>query len=197
MERNQPMTDKTVVVPVEPTDSEIVRDFLHMARTMKPVGHWPNETVCAAIERLIAAPTPPAGQAQTVGVLVEQTRETLWREWGIDGMPKDKQRLADAAFKAGLAAAPTPPAGQGEWLPIETAPKDGTLFLGWVSAVRYGEDDAGQPFEHDVSDYDFCRWREMETGGFYENMMGQIGDAQDITHWMPLPAAPSSEAAAA
>ena len=79
-----------------------------------------------------------------------------------------------------------------EWQPIETAPKDGKLFLGWVSAVRYGEDDAGQPFEHDVSDHDFCRWREMETGGFYENMMGQIGDAQDITHWTPLPERPKS-----
>ena len=100
---------------------------------------------------------------------------------------------AEAAADWNRRAAPTPPVGQGEWLPIETAPKDGKLFLGWVRAVRYGEDDAGQPFEHDVSDHDFCRWREMETGGFYENMMGQIGDAQDITHWMPLPAAPSSE----
>lgn len=31
-----------------------------------------------------------------------------------------------------------------KWQPIETAPRDGRLFLCWVSAVRYGETDEGQ-----------------------------------------------------
>jgi len=77
-----------------------------------------------------------------------------------------------------------------EWKTIETAPKNGLLFLCWVRAVKYGEDDGGANFETDVSDIDFGRWNEMPTGGFYENMTGQIGDAQDITHWMPLPEPP-------
>jgi len=82
-----------------------------------------------------------------------------------------------------------------EWQPIETAPKDGSMFLGWISAVRYGETDEGQPFEHDVSHHDFCQWRGMDyhpEDGYYENMMGRIGDAQDIIKWMPLPDPPSN-----
>lgn len=35
----------------------------------------------------------------------DKMREAHWREWGIDGMPKDKQRLADAAWQAGYVAA--------------------------------------------------------------------------------------------
>jgi hypothetical protein len=43
----------------------------------------------------------PADQVRGVG---EDAKAVLWREWAIDGMPKDKQRLAEAAFAAGLAA---------------------------------------------------------------------------------------------
>lgn len=78
------------------------------------------------------------------------------------------------------------------WQPIETAPKDGTLFLGWISAVRYGETDEGQQYQHDVSQVDFCQWRaqpDMDCGWF-EACAGRVGDAEEITHWMPLPAAP-------
>ncbi len=79
------------------------------------------------------------------------------------------------------------------WQPIETAPRDGTMFLCWVSAVRYGEDENGQQYSADVSEVDFGHWRRCEvSGGYYENMMGQIGDLEDITHWMPLPARPTA-----
>jgi hypothetical protein len=95
-------------------------------------------------------------------------------------------------------AAPTPERADAEtavaWQPIETAPKDGRMFLGWVNAVQYGESDEGRQFEADVSDHDFCQWRDH--GGYFENMMGRVGDASHITHWMPLPAAPSTAAGA-
>ncbi|CAB3729772.1 hypothetical protein LMG22037_05475 [Paraburkholderia phenoliruptrix] len=75
-----------------------------------------------------------------------------------------------------------------EWQAIETAPKDGRMFLGWVDAVQYGESDDGRQFETNVSEHDFCRWNEHH--GYFENMMGTVGDASHITHWMPLPEPP-------
>lgn len=81
-----------------------------------------------------------------------------------------------------------------KWQPIETAPKDGSLFLCWVAAVRYGETDEGQPYQQDVSQVDFCSWRNgpanMPEHGYFDPCCGQIGDSQDVTHWMPLPPAP-------
>lgn len=79
-------------------------------------------------------------------------------------------------------------------VPIESAPKDGTSFLGWVAAERWSSiDGGGSSRAHDESTVDFCWYlpeRPDETGGYFTNAAGQIGDAQDITHWMPLPAPP-------
>lgn len=78
-----------------------------------------------------------------------------------------------------------------EWQPIETAPKDGSMFLCWISAVRYGETDEGQPYQQDASQIDFCWWRDgVDGNGYLDPACGQIGDSQSVTHWMPLPAAP-------
>jgi hypothetical protein len=81
------------------------------------------------------------------------------------------------------------------WRPIETAPKDGTLFLCWVSAVQYGESDEGQQYQIDVSQADFCQWQAFEEapdGGWFEPCCGHISDQQAVTHWMPLPPAPTA-----
>ena len=82
------------------------------------------------------------------------------------------------------------------WRPIETAPRDGRLFLCWVSAVRYGETDEGQQCQQDVSQVDFCNWRTQPYHpdcGWFDPCCGQIGDQQGVTHWMPLPAPPTTE----
>ena len=83
-----------------------------------------------------------------------------------------------------------------EWQPIETAPKDGTMFIGWVSAQRHSaEDGGGSGRFHDTSCVDFCAWRnvaESPDGGYVDNFAGQVGDWQHVTHWMPLPAPPQS-----
>ena len=80
------------------------------------------------------------------------------------------------------------------WRPIATGPKDGRMVLCWVSAVRYGEAEYGdQPQLHDVSDIDFCLWKSNDGNGYWDNMAGRIGDAQDITHWMPIPSPPTKD----
>ena len=86
----------------------------------------------------------------------------------------------------------------GPWMPIETAPKDGTMFLCWVSAVRYGETDEGQRYQEEVSQIDFCQWRtqaDIPDCGWFEPFCGQIGDEQDVTLWAPLPVAPGAQVA--
>lgn len=101
--------------------------------------------------------------------------------------------LAEA--RAVLQAADAVSAGAG-WQPIETAPKDGALFMCWVAAVQYGTNDEGQQYQIDVSQVDFCQWQSFEEapdGGWFEPCCGHISDHQRVTHWMPLPAAPGSE----
>jgi len=84
------------------------------------------------------------------------------------------------------------------WRPIETAPKDGTMFICWVSAVRHGETEEGQQYQQDASQVDFCAWRsgpiDIQDCGYFDAFCGQIGDEQAVTHWMPLPAAPGASA---
>lgn len=77
-----------------------------------------------------------------------------------------------------------------QWQPIESAPKDGSMFLCWVSAVRFGTRDDGSLAEEDCSEADFGYWMTVRDGGVFHNVQGEIGDQSSITHWQPLPAPP-------
>ena len=77
-----------------------------------------------------------------------------------------------------------------DWQPIETAPKDGTLFLCWVKAEDRGEQDDGSFVSVDVSQHDFCQYQDFGENGYFANMSGKFSDLADITHWMPLPTPP-------
>lgn len=85
---------------------------------------------------------------------------------------------------------------QSGWMPIDTAPKDGSMFLCWVDAERWSAlDGEGSGIAHDVSQIDLCRWSsvaESPNEGYFDNASGQVGDDQGVTHWMPLPAAPTA-----
>lgn len=58
-----------------------------------------------------------------------------------------------------------------KWRPIETAPKDGTLFLVWASSYE------GLP-----AMYSLCAWQ--PDAGFC------IDELRTPSHWMPLPEPP-------
>lgn len=101
--------------------------------------------------------------------------------------------LMDAAHSIEQLMATHPQATEPAWRPIESAPKDGTMVLCWVSAVQYGETDEGQQFQRDISQIDFGSWEDgLDGNGYFDPYCGQIGDQQHVTHWMPLPAAPEA-----
>lgn len=44
------------VLPDDATNLEVIQHFIHVGRTMQPIGHWPGERLYAAIERHLNAP---------------------------------------------------------------------------------------------------------------------------------------------
>ena len=52
----QPVQGEAVFDPYGDTDVEVIRSFLSLCREAKPVGRWPGERVCLAIERLLDPP---------------------------------------------------------------------------------------------------------------------------------------------
>ncbi len=67
------------------------------------------------------------------------------------------------------------------WLPIETAPKDGTVLLLWEGIDAFA-----------VIGHRFGHWQEdtyYRQGGYWSNGVGRVVIA---THWMPLPEPPAA-----
>lgn len=63
----------------------------------------------------------------------------------------------------------------GEWLPIEIAPTDGTVVLGYFGADRYG----------------VMEWTGWGGGCWRCAFTGHNIVASEPSHWMPLPDPPS------
>lgn len=69
------------------------------------------------------------------------------------------------------------------WQPIETAPKDGTVILGWryYAVAMKWTGHHGYP------------WEAIHLDGVCELMgNGFVSDDNALTHWMPLPDPPRS-----
>lgn len=69
-----------------------------------------------------------------------------------------------------------------EWQPIETAPKDGTVILAYLKVNGMVQAHYVSPAEMLASDDEEPRWFTTD---------GQELPLNYLTHWMPLPAAPS------
>jgi hypothetical protein len=68
-----------------------------------------------------------------------------------------------------------------EWLPIESAPRDGTPILLWLPDV-----DRGLPGVECAQWWADCWWT---NGG--PNAGQDMGEWSSATHWMPLPTPPT------
>lgn len=72
-----------------------------------------------------------------------------------------------------------------EWRPIETAPKDGVEFLAYDSRTK----------KFDVAVRVKNGAEAVQYDGEFGPSSDEFGhDPKGITHWMPLPAPPTSEA---
>ena len=78
-----------------------------------------------------------------------------------------------------LSAAPTPQVTEDHWLPIETAPKDGTRII--VGYARQSGFPVKVVFYNKLHNY-WSHYGDIE--------LGLEGNA---THWMPLPKAPATQ----
>lgn len=83
--------------PDDATNLEVIEWFLRACREMKPVGQWPGERVCTAIERTINAPRRFIAEAD------------MPPERGHNGRGGDGPQSLPPFRRA---AAPTPPSGE-------------------------------------------------------------------------------------
>lgn len=75
-----------------------------------------------------------------------------------------------------------------EWKPIETAPKDKNLLLGWRSAEGVGHVGEGywaKGFEGSVDEPPFPAGWSIPSQNYFNCLLP--------THWMPLPPPPDQE----
>lgn len=127
--------------------------------------------------------TPSTVPVKTVRELLREARQEIYLAHSKDGAVYDPTILTriDAALAATPADVPKPTHVEGEeWQPIETAPKDGTWILVW-----------GEDFDCPMS----AQWSLLDinpNSTTFEN--GWVGYGyifHDLTHWMPLPQAPT------
>jgi len=84
------------------------------------------------------------------------------------------------AYRAMIAAAPVPSSHGNAWRPIESAPDDGTKFDGWQRDERVTD-----MYWSDIQD----AW--CVDGDYGPEEPTPLAIYPPVTHWMPLPVAPS------
>lgn len=130
----------------------------------------------------------PTAQAAPAGAGTWAHLKLMMEESAWDGTLQLSDALANIDDFA--AVHPSPPEGMvGGWMPIETAPKDGTYLLLW-------EQYSTNPF---VGCWAFGSWSvshehvDAEGGWDGANVVDSISQDR-ITHWTPLPLPPTSSA---
>jgi hypothetical protein len=103
---------------------------------------------------------------------------------------EDNEALAIAAWNTRPEAADRiEQLSLGGWMPIESAPKDGSKFLAW----GYMHDDGGprepdgQSFMGEMPMLQIARFVEGYTGFVSDG----LGSVDGLTHWQPLPSPPA------
>lgn len=120
----------------------------------------------------------------------------LLRARGVETKSFHDQQVAEAAYRAGYKAALNARAGGDGWLPIESAPKDGTRILGLTSfgvePVRW-HTDSGE--EYGLRD----GWvgTEQDSECLPANRISRLTATCQPTHWQPLPTPPAALASQA
>lgn len=95
--------------------------------------------------------------------------------------PVDWERMAVIVDRAVEMSSP-------QWLPIETAPRDGTSILLW--APRHGEERIIGFWAVSAKDFNFEGWTTgWETAGGYDIGYDPVSDP---SHWQPLPDEPNA-----
>ena len=106
---------------------------------------------------------------------------------------KVAQNAQDAAdeLRAALSSPDHADAGKVEgdgWLPIETAPKDGTEFIGWDGKWPF-RCSAGKKYELYPHMDGGPTYRDVWDGHYYDSLT-----IEHPTHWRPLPSSPGASA---
>jgi len=103
-------------------------------------------------------------------------------------------RHKDDPYREGAIPLYTHPCASGKdaWISVnKQKPEHGVVVLVAVRSLRYVEQDEGTS-KHEFYTVTEGQYTSNEHGGYMEAYQGRIGDLDDITHWMPLPAAPDA-----
>lgn len=94
-------------------------------------------------------------------------------------------QIAWRGYRAGLASQ----AQQSQWMPIETAPRDGTVIIVWDGYTGFGSTVGAAYWSKEVLYREDLCILDEPAGWRWSSDNSKNGMAR-ATHWMPLPPAP-------